>query len=80
MNTNDAVAFCISKLLKEKKISRYKLEQRSGVYHGAMDRILKGTNKTVTLATLYKLAAGFKMTIYEFLDDDVFRSEDLDYE
>lgn len=80
MNTNDAVAKRIIKLLREKNITRYKLEQRSGVYHGAMERILNGKNKTVTLATIYKLANGFEMTIYEFLDDDVFRSENLEIE
>ena len=43
-----------------------------------MDRILTDENRTVTLATLYKLARGFDMTIYEFLDDDLFRSEELE--
>lgn len=75
---NDAVANRISNLLKIKKITQYRLEQESGIIHGAMDRILTSQNKTITLTTLYKLARGFKMTIYEFLDDDVFRSDDLD--
>lgn len=46
--------------------------------HGALNRILDGKNKTVTLTTVYKLARGFDMTIYEFLDDDIFRSEELE--
>ena len=80
MTTNDAVAERIFKLLKEKGITQYRLEQKSGVYHGAMNRILKRKNRTVSLSTLYKLANGFDMTIFEFMDDDVFRSEDLDIE
>ena len=51
------------------------LERKSGILHGALDRILNGQNKTVTLTTIYKLARGFDMTYMEFLDDDVFRSE-----
>lgn len=78
MTTNNAVAKRIRKLLTEKQITQYSLEQKSGVYHGAMDRILTNKNKTVTLTTLYKLARGFDMTIYEFLDDDLFRSEELE--
>lgn len=78
MTTNHAVAKRIQILLKEKGISQYCLEQKSGVFHGAMDRILTGKNKTVTLTTLYKLARGFGMTLHEFLDDDLFRSEDLE--
>ena len=78
MTTNSAVAQRIKKLLNEKQITKYCLEQKSGVFHGAMDRILTDKDKTVTLATLYKLARGFDMTIYEFLDDDLFRSEELE--
>lgn len=50
----------------------YRLEQKSGIYHGAMDRILKGQNHTATLCTLYRLARGFDMDILTFLNDDVF--------
>ena len=75
MTLNDAVAKRIEKLLRDKKMTKYKLERKSGLIHGALDRILNGQNKTVTLTTIYKLARGFDMTYMEFLDDDVFRSE-----
>ena len=78
MTTNNAVAKRIKTLLKDKQISQYCLEQKSGVFHGAMDRILAGKNKTVTFTTLYRLARGFDMTIHEFLDDDVFLSEEIE--
>ena len=78
MTTNDAVARRIFKLLKEKGMTIYRLEQKSGITHGGMNSILNGVNKSVTLSTLYKLARGFDMTIFEFLDDDVFRSEHLE--
>lgn len=78
MTINDAVANRIAKLLKIKNITQYRLEQDSGIIHGAMDRIMTGQNKTITLTTLYKLARGFNMTIFEFLNDDIFRSEDIE--
>ena len=59
-------------------MTKYRLKQKSGIYHGAMNRILSGQNKTVTLTTLYKLANGFDITIFEFLDDDLFRSKDIE--
>lgn len=80
MTVNEVVAERIFKLLKEKGITQYRLEQKSGVYHGAMDRILSGKNKTVTLTTIYKLARGFDISFQEFLDDDIFRSEELEIE
>ena len=78
MTVNDAVAKRISKLLREKSMTVYRLERNSGIIHGAIDRILNGLNKTVTLTTVYKLARGFGMTIFEFLDDEVFHSELLE--
>ncbi len=78
MTINDAVANRVAYLLKVKNMTQYRLEQESGIVHGAMDRILTSQNKTITLTTLYKLARGFNMTIFEFLDDDAFRSTDLE--
>ncbi len=78
MTINDAVAKRVSKLLRERKMTQYRLERNSGLIHGALDRILNGLNKTVTLTTVYKIARGFDMTIFEFLDDEVFRSELLE--
>lgn len=80
MTINDAVAMRILTLLKEKGISQYRLEQDSGVAHGAMDRILNSQNRTVTLTTVYRLARGFNVSVVEFLDDDVFRQNDLELE
>ena len=80
MTVNDAVAERITKLLHEKKMSQYRLEQESGIQHGSMQCIMNGRNKTVTLSTVIMLAKGFNMTLTEFLNDDIFRAEDLDIE
>jgi transcriptional regulator with XRE-family HTH domain len=80
LTVNDAVAKRVSKLLKEKNISQYRLEQTSGIQHGSMQCIMNGRNKTVTLTTTIMLARGFEMTLSEFLDDDIFCSEELDVE
>ena len=80
MTVNDAVAKRISQLLREKNISQYRLEQESGIQHGSMQCIMNGRNKTVTLSTVIMLAKGFHMPLTEFLDDDLFRSEDLETE
>lgn len=80
MTVNDAVAKRISKLLREKDMSQYRLEQKSGIQHGSMQCIMNGRNKTVTLSTVLMLAKGFNMSLTEFLDDEIFRSEDLEIE
>ncbi|MBQ8145167.1 MAG: helix-turn-helix transcriptional regulator [Clostridia bacterium] len=80
MTVNNAVAHRISKLLKEKNMSQYRLEQESGIQHGSMQCIMNGRNKTVTLSTIILLAKGFDMTITEFLNDEIFNWENFDIE
>ena len=80
MTVNKAVTIRIRKLLNEKKMTQYRLEQNSGILHGSMACIMNDRNKTVTLSTVIMLARGFHMTLLEFLDDEVFRSEDLEVE
>lgn len=78
MTINDAVALRTLRLMQQRDMTQYRLEQDAGILHGSMDRILQSKNKTVTLTTLYRLARGFRMTVQEFLDDDVFRRDDLE--
>ena len=80
MTVNNAVAKRVVKLLKEKGMSQYRLEQKSGIQHGSMQCIMNGRNKTVTLSTVIMIARGFHMPLTEFLDDEIFRSENLEIE
>ncbi len=80
MTVNDAVAKRIAKLLAEKNITQYRLEQLSGIQHGHMQWIMSGKSKTVTLSTVMMIAHGFGMTVLEFLNDESFLYENLDVE
>lgn len=80
MNICRAVAFRISKLLKEKDMTLYRLEQNSGVFHGTMMCIMGERNKNVTLKTVCQIAKGFDMTLLEFLNDELFFEDNLDLE
>lgn len=78
MTVNNAVAKRVTKLLRERAMSQYRLEQESGIQHGSMQCIMNGRNKTVTLSTVMLLARGFGMTLTEFLDDEIFSSSELE--
>ena len=80
MTVNDAVAARIKTLLKEKHMTQYRLEQSSGIQHGSMQCIMNGRNKMVTLSTVMMLAHGFSISVTEFLNDDVFRWENVNVE
>ena len=45
-----------------------------------MQCIMNGRNKTVKLNTVMMIAQGFGMTVDEFLNDEIFRSEALELE
>lgn len=80
MTVNEAVARRVEGLLKKRNMTQYRLEQDSRIQHGSMECIMKRRNKTVTLSTVMMLARGFKMTLLEFLDDEIFTSEELEIE
>ena len=40
---------------------------------------MRGNTKSPTLAIVYQVADGFGLSILEFLDDEVFKRNDLDY-
>ena len=80
MTVSQAVAKRIAVLLKEKNMTQYRLEKNSHIQHGTMQCIMNRRNKATMLNTVIMIARGFDMTVDEFLDDDIFRSEMLEVE
>ena len=80
MTLNDAVAKRILKLLREKEMSQYRLEQTSVIQHGSMHCIMNGRNKTGTLSTIIMIAKGFDMSLTDFLGDKIFSPDNLEIE
>lgn len=78
MNICRAVKLRINRLLAEKDMTLYRLEQKSGILHGTMMCIMRERNKNITLRTIYQIARGFDMTILDFLNDDIFFDERLE--
>lgn len=80
MTVDNAVALRIKQLLNKNNMTQYMLEKNTGILHGTMQCIMNGRNKTVTLSILIRIAKGFQMTVSEFLDDDIFRTDELELE
>lgn len=80
MTVCQAVAIRVRALLKENKMTQYRLEKKSGIQHGTMNSILSARNKSVELNTLMMIARGFGITLIEFLDDPIFTCEELEIE
>jgi transcriptional regulator with XRE-family HTH domain len=77
MTTCEAVAARLKQLLRERGMSQYALCKKIAIDPSNVYNILYSRCKTVTLDKVYLLAEGFDMTVREFLDDPVFRMENI---
>ena len=80
MSFNEAVVNRVTSLLKERGMTRYRLQITSGISHGHMHRIMKDNRKNITLKTVALLAKGFDMTLSEVRDHPLFSYDNLDIE
>ncbi len=74
---NKALQLRIQELLKEKKITQYRLAMNSGVSHSTLKNIIHNTVDDNLLSTVILLAGGFDMTVSEFLKSPLFLEENL---
>lgn len=78
MKTVSAVALRVSKLLVLKGMTRYQLCRKIAISETTLKHILDEDYKSVNLDTIILLADGFDMTIQDFLDDELFKRDNLD--
>lgn len=79
MKIQRAVAIRISKLLSDRNITQYELAKRMATSQSTIKHIIDEEYKSIKFETMLKIADAFKMTIQEFLDDELFNQENLDY-
>ena len=79
MTLGEAFTIRLSELLKARNLTLHKFLKDSCIARSTIVNIMKGNTKCPTLAIIYQVADGFHMTPIEFLDNEVFKREDLDY-
>ena len=77
MTVSEAISKRIKQLLNERNMTVYRLGENAGVLHGTLNGIVNCKNKAVNLAIVIKIAKGFDMDISEFLNDPIFKDENL---
>lgn len=80
MTLNEAFAIRIKEILKEKKITQYKLCQQTGLYPSTMNYILHAKTKASNFKSVALIIRELGMTMVEFFDSPVFDFENLDIE
>ena len=79
MKIQRAVAIRVSNLLSQHKITQYELAKRMATSQSTVKHIIDEEYKSIKFETLLKIADAFNMTIQEFLNDEIFKQEKLDY-
>ncbi len=77
MTLANAVSKRIRKILNDKKMTQYRLEQNAGISHSTMNSFLNARYKACNLTTVVLIVRALGMTIAEFFDDPIFENEDL---
>ena len=80
MTLNEAFAIRVKQLLKEKKITQYKLCQHTGLYPSTMNYILHAKTKASNFKSMALIIRELGITISDFFDDPVFDFDNLDIE
>lgn len=78
MIISSAVATRIRELIKEKNLTLYRFERKAGMAHDTLKSIMKEKAKGVNLKTCVILAKGFDMEVWEFLNSELFKFENLE--
>lgn len=80
MNLNRAFALRVSNLLRDKKMSKYKLEKETGLTHSALRYIFNEINSDVKFSTIVKVCSALNISLSEFFNDNIFKLNNLDCE
>lgn len=78
MKTPEAIGQRILNLCKERDITPNKLGTISGVEPSTITSIFYGKSKNPGIVTIKSLCDGLEITLYDFFNDDLFKSNDLE--
>ena len=80
MKLNQAFALRVRELLKEKKMTQYKLAQETGLYHSTMTDILNCKYQTPNFKNMALIIRELGITMAEFFDSPLFNFDNLEIE
>ncbi len=80
MKLNKAFAQRVRQLLKERKMTQYKLAQETGLYHSTMTDILNCKYQTPNFRNMALIIRALNITMSEFFDNELFDFSILEIE
>ena len=80
MTLNEAFAIRVKELMKEKKITQYKMCQQTGLYPSTMNYILHAKTKASNFKSMALIIRELGISLTEFFDSPVFNLDNIDLE
>lgn len=77
MKISEVIALRIRQILKQRKMTQYKLEQLSGISHNTMINLLNARYNAANMRTVFIIIYSLGMTIKDFFDDPLFDFDDM---
>ena len=77
MQLNEAISKRIDELLRERKLTQYKLSRKSGVPQSTLSTIKSCTFHSMKLLIIYEICEGLEIEMKDFFDSPLFARENL---
>ncbi len=78
MTLNQAFAIRVREILQEKKMTQYRLEQNTGIYHSTMSALLNGKYKASNFKNIALIIRELGVSMTEFFDSPIFNFEEIE--
>ncbi len=78
MKLNEAVAFRIKELCKERGITQYQLYLKTGVPQSTLSTIMKCSYPSMKLRVIYEICDGLEIDLADFFASAVFKRENIE--
>lgn len=78
MKLNEAVAYRIKELCKERGITQYQLYLKTGVPQSTLSTIMKCSYPSMKLRIIYEICDGLEIDLKDFFTSDVFNRENIE--
>ena len=78
MKLNEAVAYRIKELCKERGITQYQLYLKTGVPQSTLSTIMKCSYPSMKLRIIYEICDGLEIELHDFFNSEVFKRENID--
>lgn len=78
MKLNQAVAYRIKELCKQRGLTQYQLYLKTGVPQSTLSTILKCSYPSMKLRIIYEICEGLEISLADFFASDVFNRENIE--